>query len=120
MTTPNPTPQSDPVQPGLELTTRHGVIVQSLWRGRIFICDREPTRPARIIAEVAARHGLSVDRLRGPSRRPEICHPRQEAMYRLRRETSLSYPAIARRLGRSDHTTAIHAERAHAARMGPQ
>jgi chromosomal replication initiator protein len=34
--------------------------------------------------------------------------PRQIAMYMLRSELHLSFPKIARELGRKDHTTAIH------------
>jgi len=34
--------------------------------------------------------------------------PRQVAMYMLRNELHLSFPKIARELGRKDHTTAIH------------
>lgn len=34
--------------------------------------------------------------------------PRQIAMYLLRSELHMSFPQIARELGRKDHTTAIH------------
>jgi chromosomal replication initiator protein len=44
----------------------------------------------------------------GPKRDKEIVVPRQIAMYILRSELHLSFPKIARELGRKDHTTAIH------------
>ena len=34
--------------------------------------------------------------------------PRQVAMYLLRSELHLSFPKIAKELGRKDHTTAMH------------
>ena len=37
-----------------------------------------------------------------------IVVPRQVAMYLLRSELHMSFPKIARELGRKDHTTAIH------------
>ncbi len=71
------------------------------------------TRPrhlsARQIVERTARHfHVSVDDLLGPKRDKEIVVPRQIAMYILRSELHLSFPKIARELGRKDHTTAIH------------
>jgi len=44
----------------------------------------------------------------GPKRDKDIVVPRQVAMYILRSELHLSFPKIARELGRKDHTTAIH------------
>ena len=44
----------------------------------------------------------------GPKRDKDIVVPRQIAMYLLRSELHLSFPKVARELGRKDHTTAIH------------
>ena len=44
----------------------------------------------------------------GPKRDKDIVVPRQVAMYMLRSELHLSFPKIAKELGRKDHTTAIH------------
>jgi chromosomal replication initiator protein len=44
----------------------------------------------------------------GPKRDKDIVVPRQIAMYMLRNELHLSFPKIAKELGRKDHTTAIH------------
>ena len=64
---------------------------------------------AKQIIERTAKHfQLSVDELLGPKRDKEIVVPRQIAMYILREELHLSFPKIARELGRKDHTTALH------------
>jgi chromosomal replication initiator protein len=64
---------------------------------------------AKQIVERTAKHfQLSVEELIGPKRDKEIVVPRQIAMYILRNELHLSFPKIARELGRKDHTTAIH------------
>lgn len=71
------------------------------------------TRPkhlsAKQIVERTAKYfQITVDDLLGPKRDKEIVVPRQIAMYMLRSELHLSFPKIARELGRKDHTTAIH------------
>lgn len=71
------------------------------------------TRPkhlsARQIIERCARHyQVSFEDIIGPKRDKDIVVPRQVAMYMLRSELHLSFPKIARELGRKDHTTAIH------------
>jgi chromosomal replication initiator protein len=71
------------------------------------------TRPKHIsakqIIERCARHfQIPVEDIVGPKRDKDIVVPRQVAMYMLRSELHLSFPKIARELGRKDHTTAIH------------
>lgn len=71
------------------------------------------TRPkhisARQIIERTARYfQIQVEDLLGPKRDKDIVVPRQVAMYMLRSELHLSFPKIAKELGRKDHTTAIH------------
>jgi chromosomal replication initiator protein len=71
------------------------------------------TRPkhisARQIIERTARHfQIPLEDIMGPKRDKDIVVPRQVAMYMLRSELHLSFPKIARELGRKDHTTAIH------------
>jgi chromosomal replication initiator protein len=64
---------------------------------------------ARQIIERCARHyQVSFEDIIGPKRDKDIVVPRQVAMYMLRSELHLSFPKIARELGRKDHTTAIH------------
>ena len=70
-----------------------------------------------IVREVAQKHGLSPLDLSGPRRLAPVVVARQEAMWRMRRETRLSFPQIGRIVGR-DHSTVIYGIRAHAKRMG--
>jgi chromosomal replication initiator protein len=64
---------------------------------------------AKQIIERTARHfQVTVDEIMGSKRDKDIVVPRQVAMYILRSELHLSFPKIARELGRKDHTTAIH------------
>lgn len=64
---------------------------------------------AKQIIERTAKHfSISIEDMLGPKRDREIVVPRQVAMYMLRSELHLSFPKIARELGRKDHTTAIH------------
>ncbi len=64
---------------------------------------------AKQIIERTAKHfQVSIDDVMGPKRDKDIVIPRQVAMFILRNELHLSFPKIARELGRKDHTTAIH------------
>ena len=74
------------------------------------------TRPkhlgAKQIIERTARHfQVPLEDIIGPKRDKDIVVPRQVAMYMLHEELHLSYPKIARELGRKDHTTAMHSVR---------
>jgi chromosomal replication initiator protein len=62
----------------------------------------------QIIERTAKYFQISIDDILGPKRDKDIVVPRQVAMYILRSELHLSFPKIARELGRKDHTTAIH------------
>lgn len=62
----------------------------------------------QIIEKTAKYYQITVDEIMGPKRDKDIVVPRQVAMYMLRSELHLSFPKIARELGRKDHTTAIH------------
>jgi len=64
-----------------------------------------------------AKHGLTLGELLSHRRQRKIVIARQEAFWRLSKETSLSLPEMARRLGGFDHTTALHAIRKHEQRM---
>lgn len=74
-------------------------------------------KSADILAQVAQKHRLKVEDLTGPSRLRKIILARQEAMWELRQRTRLSSPQIAAKLGRKDHTTALHGVRRHEARI---
>lgn len=64
--------------------------------------------PKTVIERTARYFHVSTDDILGPKRDKDIVVPRQIAMYMLRSELHLSFPKIARELGRKDHTTAIH------------
>lgn len=64
--------------------------------------------PKQIVERTARHFSVSVDEITGPKRDKDIVLPRQVAMYLLRSELHLSFPKIAKELGRKDHTTAIH------------
>jgi len=64
---------------------------------------------AKQIIERTAKHfQVPIEDILGPKRDKDIVVPRQVAMYMLRSELHLSFPKIAKELGRKDHTTAIH------------
>lgn len=64
---------------------------------------------ARQVVDRTAKHfQITIEDMMGPKRDKDIVLPRQVAMYILREELHLSFPKIARELGRKDHTTAIH------------
>ncbi|MEK7114861.1 MAG: chromosomal replication initiator protein DnaA [Patescibacteria group bacterium] len=65
--------------------------------------------PNQIIRAVADFYEISVADITGRSRKQEVVEPRQIACYLLRNMLSLSYPYIGEKLGKRDHTTAIHA-----------
>jgi chromosomal replication initiator protein len=64
--------------------------------------------PRQIVERTARHYQIPLDDILGPKRDKDIVVPRQVAMYILRSELHLSFPKIARELGRKDHTTAIH------------
>jgi chromosomal replication initiation ATPase DnaA len=78
--------------------------------------DCPPMRWRSILIQTALKYGLTIDDLTGRSREARIAHPRQEAMWRMKHETPMSYPAIGRRLNR-DHSTVLHGVKAHQQRL---
>lgn len=60
---------------------------------------------------VCEGEGVSPETIKSESRKWEISHPRQIAMWLARKTTAASYPQIARFFGKYDHTTAIYAYR---------
>lgn len=62
-----------------------------------------------IIAEVIAKHGLTKAELIGEQQGRKIAAARREAAYRMKTETTMSLPQIARRIGWRDHSTVIAA-----------
>ena len=66
---------------------------------------------AEIDAAITAFYGLEPGDLSSDSRSVHIAHPRQLGMWIARALTGFSYPTIASKFGRRDHTTAVHAVR---------
>lgn len=64
---------------------------------------------AKQIIDKTARHfQIDVKELCSDRRDRRVVMPRQIAMYLLRSELHMSFPIIAKELGRKDHTTALH------------
>jgi len=83
-------------------------VVKKLLKGFIF-SPFDVANYKKIIETVAKFYNLEEKNLFDPTRRKEIVKPRQIAMFLLRRELKYSFPAIARKFGGKDHTTAIYA-----------
>ncbi|MDR2453436.1 MAG: chromosomal replication initiator protein DnaA [Bifidobacteriaceae bacterium] len=67
--------------------------------------------PSLIIGQTAKYFSLTIEDLRGPSRRRNLTDVRHIAMYLCRELTDLSLPAIGREFGGRDHTTVLSAYR---------
>ncbi|MFB3880818.1 MAG: chromosomal replication initiator protein DnaA [Armatimonadota bacterium] len=70
---------------------------------------QQPLSISRVQQLVAEYFRLTVPELTARTRRREIVHARQIAMYLCRELLKASYPAIARAFGGKDHSTVIHA-----------
>ena len=64
--------------------------------------------PKQVVEKTARFFQINTDEIQGPKRDKTIVVPRQIAMYLMRTELHLSFPLIARSVGRKDHTTAMH------------
>ena len=82
--------------------------IKKLLRGFIF-SPFDVANYKKLIETVAKFYNLEEKNLFDPTRRKEIVKPRQIAMFFLRKELKYSFPAIARKFGGKDHTTAIYA-----------
>ncbi len=74
----------------------------------------------QILREVCVKYGVTTVDLCSKRRPLLLITARHEACYRLRTETTWSYPRIGAFLGGRDHTTVIHAVRKHKKRMEAQ
>ncbi len=79
-----------------------------------------PTSRAKareILQEVADRTGFTIEELVSMRRTQPLCDARNEIYYRLKKETTWSYPRIGEFLGDRDHTTVMSGARKHAKRL---
>ena len=68
---------------------------------------RQPSE-REVIDAVSEHFGVDTDTLRGPKRDKKTALARQVAMYILREDSDMGATAIARALGRKDHSTVLH------------
>ena len=88
-------------------------------RALAYLTGTQPKRAKEIIKAVADKHGLELAEMMSKRRAFRIVYARQEAMWILSKETTLSYPSIGA-LFDMDHTTIMHGVDAHARRIGEQ
>lgn len=85
------------------------IIVTGFWGHHALMKPSLRKSASTILAEVSEETGFSIKDLKGPSRMAAVSHARHWAMWRIRKECPhLSYPQIARLLGRTNHTTVLH------------
>lgn len=101
------------VAPATLKRVRDIIVVAQEQRGTV----ADGTRWLDILDEVCAKHGMTRAQVLSVRRAVPIVAARHEAMYRLSKETSMSLPAIGRRMGGKDHTTVLHAIRRHEAKI---
>ena len=70
--------------------------------------ESSPKLSRRILQEVCQLYGVNMIDLISDRRTANLVRPRMHCYYRLRTETTLSYPQIGRLMGGRDHTTAMH------------
>jgi chromosomal replication initiator protein len=70
--------------------------------------EKVATSPEVIVTVIAEEFKLSIEDLKGNSRRREISHARQVGMYLMRQHTDLSLPRIGEEFGGKDHTTVLY------------
>jgi chromosomal replication initiator protein len=83
--------------------------VQSILQSFSSAPKRSAVTTKKVLEVVAQYFDISLENLRGNSRKKELVVPRQISMFLMREEVHASYPNIGDELGGRDHTTAMHA-----------
>lgn len=80
---------------------------------RAYLVEAKPSPPSleQIVRLVCDEMGISPEELTSSSRRGEVVQARQVAVFLARETTGESWTRIAEALGRTDHTTVLHAYR---------
>jgi hypothetical protein len=63
----------------------------------------------RILQEVSSKHRVTIEEIISHRRNVPAMTARREAIWRIKNETTLSYPQIGKKFGGRDHSTIIHA-----------
>lgn len=82
--------------------------VSNILGGLLAGTKRRTLNPKTVVEKTADFFDIGADEITGSKRDKEIVLPRQVAMYLMREELHLSYPKIAKEIGRKDHTTIMH------------
>lgn len=80
---------------------------------RAYLVEAQPSAPSleQIVQLVCDEMGISPEELTSSSRRGEVVQARQVAVFLAREATGEPWTRIAEALGRTDHTTVLHAYR---------
>jgi len=103
-------------KPAMPTSNIRSVVAMSIKWAPPQVMPAMPTM-REIVADVARRHGVTPDDIRGPSRRRSFVRPRHEAMWLMRQvrfadgSQRYSLPQIAQFLGGRDHTTVLNGVR---------
>ena len=87
------------------------IMVEQMFEGDLSSGTRTPVRLGEIIASVCERLGIEPDELLGRGRHRRVVLARSLVVHLARELTTLSFPEIARGLGRENHSTVHTAAR---------